>query len=106
MYDKIQLLMMSRHMNKADLAKAVGVSSGNLSDWSNGRSSPSIDKLIKLADFFDVSIDYIVGRDDRYPTPSPDTFELIRMYENLDKEGRTIVLGTAYQQKQRMGEGK
>lgn len=106
MFEKIQLLMMSRHMNKADLAKAVGVSSGNLNDWSSGRSSPSVEKLIKLADFFDVSLDYLVGRDDRYPAPTPDTFELIRMYDNLDREGRTIVLGTAYQQKQRMEESK
>lgn len=102
MYKKIQLLMMMRHMNKSDFAKAVGVSSGNLSDWANGRSQPSVDKLIKIADFFDVSIDYLVGRDDRYPTPSPATFELIRIYESLDSEGKAVVLGIAYQQKQRM----
>ncbi len=101
MYNKIQLLMMSRHMNKAELSKAIGVSSGNLSDWANGRSQPSIDKLIKLADYFDVSLDYITGRDDRFPSPSPDCFELIRIYEGLDREGKAVVLGSAYQQKQR-----
>lgn len=106
MYEKIQLLMMSRHMNKVEMAKAIGVSSGNLSDWANGRSQPSIDKLIRIADYFDVSVDYLVGRNDRYPSPSPDTFELIRMYEDLDREGKTIVLGTAYQQKQRILNGK
>lgn len=102
MYEKIQLLMMSHHMNKVEMAKAIGVSSGNLSDWANGRSQPSIDKLIKIADYFDVSIDYLVGRDDRFPAPSPDTFELIRLYESLDREGKTVVLGMAYQQKQRI----
>ena len=106
MYDKIQLLMMSRHMNKSELAKAVGVSSGNLSDWANGRSQPSIDKLIRLADYFDVSVDYLVGRDDRFPQPSPDTFELVRLYEDLDREGKAVVLGSAYQQKQRMNSEK
>ena len=104
MYEKIQLLMMNRHMNKADLAKAVGISSGNLSDWANGRSQPSIEKLIRIADYFDVSVDYLVDRSDRFPTPSPDTYELIRLYEGLDREGKTIVLGTAYQQKQRMSD--
>lgn len=102
MYEKIQLLMMQRHMNKSDLSKAVGVSTGNLSDWANGRSSPSMDKLIKVADYFDVSLDYLVGRNDRFPDPSPEAFELIRIYESLDKQGRVIVLGSAYQQKQRM----
>lgn len=102
MYEKIQLLMMSRHMNKNDLSKAIGVSSGNLSDWSNGRSQPSVDKLIKIADYFDVSVDYLVGRNEQFPSPSPDTFELIRLYEGLDREGKAVVLGSAYQQKQRM----
>ena len=102
MFDKIQLLMMQRHMNKSDLSKAVGVSSGNLSDWANGRSSPSLERLIKIADYFDVSLDFLCGRDNRYPEPSPEAFELIRIYEGLDKQGKTIVLGNAYQQKQRM----
>ena len=103
MYEKIQLLMMQRQMNKADLSKAVGVSTGNLSDWANGRSSPSMDKLIKVADYFDVSLDYLTGRDDRFPNPTPETFELIRIYEKLDREGKAVVLGTAYIQKQRVG---
>lgn len=102
MYEVIQLLMMSRHMNKSELAKAIGVSSGNLSDWANGRSQPSVEKLIRMADYFDVSLDYLVGRDKRFPAPSPDTFELIRIYEALDREGKAVVLGMAYQQKQRV----
>ena len=103
MYERIQLLMMQRQMNKSDLSKAVGVSTGNLSDWANGRSSPSMEKLIKVADYFDVSLDYLAGRDDRFPNPSPEAFELIRIFENLDHEGKAVVLGTAYIQKQRIG---
>ncbi len=107
MFERIQLLMMRNHMNKSDLSKAVGVSTGNLSDWANGRSSPNVERLIKIADYFDVSLDYLTGRDERFPEPSPEAFELIRIYESLDKQGKTIVLGTAYQQKQRVeGEPK
>ncbi len=106
MFKRIQLLMMSHGMKKVDFAKAVGVSSGNLSDWSNGRSQPSVDKLIKIADYFNVSLDYLVGRDADYPSLSPDANELCRIYENLDAEGRTIVLGQAYLQKQRMAQAE
>ncbi len=101
MYKKIQLLMMNNHLNKSDLAKAISVSSGNISDWANGRSQPSIDKLIRIADYFDVSLDYLCDRDKRYPTPSQDEFEPLRIYDELDKQGRIIVLAAAYQQKQR-----
>ena len=105
MIEKIQLLMMAHHMNRTQLAKAIGVSTGNIGDWVNGRSQPSVEKLVKIADYFDVSLDYLVDRGDRFPTPSPDTYELVRIYENLDHEGKTVVLGVAYQQKQRLNEG-
>lgn len=44
------------------LAKAIGVGQSSVSDWLNSKSEPSIDNLWKLADFFDVSIDFLVGR--------------------------------------------
>lgn len=102
MFGRIQLLMLQRGMNKTEFSKAIGVSSGNMSDWANGRSSPGVEKLIKIADFFDVSIDYLIGREDRYPIPSPDACELMRIYDALDREGRVMVMSSAYSEKRRM----
>lgn len=102
MFGRIQLLMLQRGMNKTEFSKAIGVSTGNMSDWASGRSSPSVDKLIKIADYFGVSIDYLIGRDDRYPVPSPDACELMRIYDTLDREGRVMVLSSAYNEKRRI----
>lgn len=41
--------------------KEIGLSNGSIYNWN--RSYPSIDKLIKVADYFNVSIDTLVGRD-------------------------------------------
>ncbi len=57
--------------------------------------------ILFLADYFNVSLDYLCDRDNRYPTPSADEIELLNIYDALDKQGRTIVLASAYQQKQR-----
>ena len=46
------------------LADYLGISPGNLCEWEKGRIEPSIDFLNKIADFFDISIDYLVGRED------------------------------------------
>jgi transcriptional regulator with XRE-family HTH domain len=100
-YERIWLLMMKNNMNKLELSKKVGVSTGNLSDWSNGKTNPNLTTMIKIADYFGVSLDYLCGRDDRYPDPSPESLELIRVFMDLDKEGQAIVMGMAYQQKQR-----
>lgn len=100
-FDRILDLMNARGIKKTAFASAIGVSYGNVGDWQSGRSSPSVEKLERIADYFDVTIDYLVGRDDRYPAPSEDACELIRIYDTLDREGRTVVLGVAYAEKRR-----
>ena len=45
-----------------ELSRATGISTGNISDWKNGRSKPSAEKLILIADYFQCSIDYLLGR--------------------------------------------
>lgn len=44
------------------VSDATGISTGNLSDWKNGRCLPSADKLEKLADYLGCSVDYLLGR--------------------------------------------
>lgn len=47
-----------------DLSRNTGISSGNISDWKNGRSKPGLNSLIKIADYFDCSVDYLLGLTD------------------------------------------
>lgn len=47
------------------VAKALGVTPQAISFYERGLREPSIDELIKMADFFEVSIDYLVGRIDQ-----------------------------------------
>lgn len=46
------------------LSHNTGISSGNISDWKNGRSKPGLNSLIKIADYFDCSVDYLLGLTD------------------------------------------
>lgn len=55
----------SLNVSNKDLSQNVGVSSGNISDWKSGRSKPNIDTIIKIADYLDCSVDYLLGRTDR-----------------------------------------
>ena len=61
---RLRELRISRGISQKDLAKHFGMSSGNLCDWEKGRSEPDIAGLVRLADFFGESIDYLVGRVD------------------------------------------
>lgn len=35
-----------------------------ISEWKKGKAKPSVDALIKIADYFNVSVDYLLGRTD------------------------------------------
>lgn len=57
-------LMNKNSLKAKSLAAQLPISEGNISDWKSGRSMPSADKLIVLADYFHVSVDYLLGRTD------------------------------------------
>ena len=46
------------------IAHVLNVSKQSVHQWENKKTAPSADKLVELADYFDVSIDYLVGRSD------------------------------------------
>lgn len=65
-YDIGKELKYHREVNgytQIDLAKATGISQQKISYIESGKHSPSIDICIKLADFYGISIDELVGRD-------------------------------------------
>ena len=60
---RIKNLRQSRELNQVQLAEKLGVKKQSVSNWENDNIMPSIDMLIKIADFFDVSTDYLLGRE-------------------------------------------
>ncbi|MFR5833734.1 MAG: helix-turn-helix domain-containing protein [Acutalibacteraceae bacterium] len=52
-----------KNCSQADLGKMLCLSKMAVSHWEKGNSEPSIAQLKILADFFDVSVDYLIGRE-------------------------------------------
>ena len=50
------------NMTQRDVAQKLGISQPSYIRYENGKAEPSIENLIKLADLFDVSIDFLCGR--------------------------------------------
>ena len=59
---RIKELMRENSLNQVQLAARAGISQNTISAWLLGKKEPSIASLWKLADHFEVDIDYIVGR--------------------------------------------
>ncbi len=62
MNNKISALRKERNLSQSQLAKEIQTSQANLSRWEKGLNVPSILECWKLAEHFDVSIDYLCGR--------------------------------------------
>ena len=60
--ERIHELRMRQGYTQVSLAKKLGVSKQAVSNWENGNIQPSIDMLIRIADLFSVTTDYLLGR--------------------------------------------
>lgn len=60
MYKKIEELMKEKGITAYRLSKDTGIAHSSLSDWKRERSKPKIDKLVILAKYFGVSIEYFL----------------------------------------------
>lgn len=62
--DRLIEIRRANNLTQKQLAAAVGLSEIGIQNYEGGRRKPAFDVLISLADYFDVSLDYLVGRSD------------------------------------------
>lgn len=72
--ERLKQLRLNCAFKQKELAALIGVSVRTFQDYEHGNTEPNIERLIKLADIFQVSIDYLVGREFN-PLPATDAEE-------------------------------
>lgn len=60
--DRVKELRKELGLTQTQFAMKIGSTQRQVSFWESGQIEPNIFWLIKLADFFDVSVDYLIGR--------------------------------------------
>lgn len=63
--ERIRELRGSRGISQIQLAGKLGVTKQSVSNWENDNILPSIEMLVKIANFFEVSTDYLLGLDNK-----------------------------------------
>lgn len=102
--EKLRDLRQSSGLTQEALAKNLGIGQATIACYENELREPHIVNLIAYADFFDCTVDYLIGRtDDRgnrsYPVNSKHAFlkdsemELIRKYRSLNRNGQIKLAG-------------
>lgn len=75
MYEIFADLLKQHGITAYRVAKDTGITTATLTDWKKGRSTPKADKLQKIAAYFGVSVDYLLGKEQE-PATDSDGFRL------------------------------
>ena len=62
--DRLKDLMFEKGLNITMFSKEIGIPDSTISDWLNKKKRPIIDNLPKIALFFGVTTDYLLGLED------------------------------------------
>lgn len=85
---KLKEIRQQKGMNQAELAKVLGITQASYSHYETNRRQPDIQLLVKLADYFKVTVDELIGHDVPYlinkSLLSEEQLAIIEKLKNLD----------------------
>ena len=76
MYEIFLKLLEEKGVSAYKVGKATGIAGSTFTDWKTGRSAPKQDKLQKIADYFGVTLDYLMTGEDQNSPYSDDMADL------------------------------
>lgn len=92
---QLKQLRTSKKLLQKDVAALLGIDRTTYAKYESGVSEPNHETLLKLAEIFGVSTDYILGRDEKRPVAETDNGrerEFVQLFEKLTPEQQDMVL--------------
>ena len=96
---KLSILLEEKNITQRELAEKINVTEVTISRYLSGERSPRIEIVSKIAEFFNVSIDYLFGKEELI-NPNIDTSNdqrLVAFYEgynDLDEADKDVLMAT------------
>ena len=96
---QLKKLRMNKGLSQRELASIFKVSTGTVGNWEVGTREPDYATLIKLANFFNVSVDYLLETSCEEQQKKPDTLSaeerrLLDGYREINAAGKKLVMQT------------
>lgn len=89
--EKIKDICSEKDIAVSELERKVGLANGTIRRWDN--AAPNITNLTKVADYLDISIDYLMGRDQASLGIDPETLRIAREIKPLNKAQKDAIAG-------------
>lgn len=84
---RLKSLRLEKDLKQSELAKIIEVSTSTIGMYEQGRRYTDLETLKKIAEFFDISVDYLIGRTDikRFNAPSDKLNNILELLNELDE---------------------
>ena len=100
MIKNLKMLRKEKGISQKSLGEEIGVSQQSINKYENYNIEPDISTLIHLAEFFNTSVDYLIGNTEIRPVaelamslkPTQDEIELINEHRRMTDSEREVVL--------------
>ena len=98
---KIKELRNEKGISQEELANAINVKNYSIGDWERSRTEPSINTLIEIANYFEVSVDYLIGRSNEIgqvqtnANLDQDEVQLLDLYRQMNFQDKNQLIGFA-----------
>ena len=89
MHNRLADLRKERHLSQKEFSKIFNVAQNTISQWEQGKRNMDTEILVKLADYFQVTTDYLLGRSEA-ASHRTNVFHLSPAEELLVKKYRTL----------------
>lgn len=111
--DILKALRKRENLNQSELANAIGVSRSAIGMYESGQREPDFETMEAIADYFNVSMDYLHGKSEQKETPAADSDETL-MFALYGADNKDITPGmledvrnfAQYIREKRKGENK
>ncbi|ESR10140.1 XRE family transcriptional regulator [Streptococcus iniae] len=64
--ENLKLMRKTKSLTQVEMSKKLNVTQGAYAKWENGRTEPTLEMLVRIADSLDVTVDYLLGRSDNF----------------------------------------
>lgn len=93
---RLKELRKRENITQVQFANIFDISAGTIAMWETGKREPDIDTLIKIADYFNVSVDFLLGKSENKKQPADENIS------ELDKKLINLLLDLSPDEVQRV----
>lgn len=89
--ERLKYLRRRKGITQMELGRFLGYRDTTISNYENAVHQPDYDTLIQIAEYFDVSIDFLIGFEEENPDYSLEEMELLQRYRRMSLERQKII---------------